>query len=296
MHFPRHRRLLRRRFYRRPLLPFLLAATLALDLMIAMLPVDLFQGEATITTLATGLIVGQIGLLALWVVSYRTAWRSRLCLTLLLLAALAGILQRTVQTTLDIALSYSVVAFAGALITCGAVHWFLAWRHGLRSIPRHWRFNIASMIAATTLIALIAVIIRYGNWTIMSDNGVLILVAIESFLPAIVYLLVVATRSIAKGLLILLALVAIGAFGLAVAPQYDTFLSWAQLLWVFYFHCVCVAGMIATWLLCLSVRRVASKPFSLGLINTPPSHTPPEEREKLADSIVDEAKELNVVV
>lgn len=255
MLFPRNRRLLRRRLYRRPLLPFLLLATLVVDIVLIAAP-EARLDESLWGAFAIGSITGQIALLAVWVLSFRRMWRVRMCIALLSVVALAMLLRDTMWSEQGVMLAYVACAFGSCLLSCGAVLGVRTWWRGGASRRRKWRFNVGSMITTTTLLALGVTIAMHIDWDVMTQSDVWVAVALESLSPAVVYAITLMTRSIRRAVYAILALVALGAAVAALQPGPDSpFISWVTVIWAYYLYGVGAFLTTSVWLLGLRVRR-----------------------------------------
>lgn len=165
----RYRRLLQRRLRQRPLLPLLLAATVAVDTAVAVA-----NGGAAGLPYSWGLagfFAAQIGLLAIWATHQPRHVAPRLCATL----AATGLLAVTLdpETPIGIALSGVYAILAANLLAVLAVR-LLAGRFS-RRLRRPWRrrFTVATLLWTTLLTALVCVIARWGDWRFVASANVL---------------------------------------------------------------------------------------------------------------------------
>lgn len=190
---PRYRRLWRRRLRRRPLLPFLLAATLAVDLAIW------FSGGEFDNPYTGGFIGGQIALLGVWVTHHRRGALARIVVALaVLLLAMQGTFGLPLEPKAETSeiefeddsifsfdfrpIVYVVVSVMAALTS------LFAWAvravcargtrtHGLR---RPVRLHISSLLWVTLIVVVIISFGRRGAWSILLEaESVLVLLLLE---------------------------------------------------------------------------------------------------------------------
>ena len=296
MLFPRHRRLIRRRFYRRPLLPFLIAATLAVDLVAAVLIGTLFArpggGDPFLLMLSyslLGLLVGQIGLLAIWATSSRSGMLGRLCICWLLGLALWLLVALSFRSEGGALVAYTLSAFTISWASCGVTQWIAGrWRRGLKPRGKR-RVTIVALLQLTTIVALIATASRFGDFSFISDPGFLLGIITESLLYAMVLGVVLVCGTVTRSVYALLTLAALGLLFTSYV------VSWWQPLqlfeyWSLYLFYLCQAVVIAVWLLGLKARRTA-----LGVaMDEVKKQAPPAEEP--AAQLVAELKSINVVV
>ncbi|QDT70423.1 hypothetical protein MalM25_33710 [Planctomycetes bacterium MalM25] len=173
----RYRRLWRRRLRRRPLLPFLLAATLAVDLAM------LFRSGVEDSHFFGGLLGGQIGLLAIWVTHQARGLPARLFTALaLVLLSLQFTMGYPVhpaypQGTPEFFYNfdprpfyYSVILLMLAvdLITAGFVRGAVArWRRS-DGIQARVRTQISTLLWITLILATLLSFGGYGAWEQLS--------------------------------------------------------------------------------------------------------------------------------
>lgn len=189
----KHRRLWKRRLRRRPLLPFLLAATAAMDL--AFLWLD--NGNPFVT----GAVAAQIALLGIWVTWSRRWIMPRACVAfgavLFGLAVSGGLALGQSEgsgeaSELSLKAVGTAVVFASlAATTFGAafMQWLLGrFRH--RGLVRRFRFGIGTLLGMISLVALFLATSRFNLWP-TSDEYFLIglfvvtaLVLAEAFVTA----------------------------------------------------------------------------------------------------------------
>lgn len=158
----RYRRLWKRRLRRRPLLPLAIAATLALDLVLV-----LSKDLADYT--GGGFLVGQLALVAIWVThSWRllpTRLLSGLAVLLGLVAAYAVAAGMGPDTY--VALTAMTGVFAGQLLAAGLVHHIASRMQRTYTVRRGFRFSVGSLLVISTVAAVLAVIVRLGDWPLM---------------------------------------------------------------------------------------------------------------------------------
>ena len=289
----RQHRVFSRRWRRRPLLPFLIASTAAVDLAAAFTPEVQNSGDAgaLLGLCLLGLVVGQIGLLAIWVASYRSGIATRLCVALPMLVVLALLLRRPLGLGVQVLGTYAGLSFATTLITCSLVYWVHGrTRKGIKK-TRSPRFTIGWLIALTTATALVLVGARLLDWELLSESQVLVSVALESLVPAAVLAVVLFAGRVTTALYVLLTLVALGAF-LAAASATAT----AGVGWALYLHCLGQVIVVAVWLLGLQARRSPPAPVALKLVGANAIEALSPQAEELPGERRVELTRLNVVV
>lgn len=186
----RYRRLWRRRLRRRPLLPFLLLATVAVDLV--MLSDSFTMKESFLI----GLVVGQIGLLGIWVTHSRSGILSRvflvLVLTLFAIAVAIGIpfdrildAPQEARIYLDLRPVYMAVLLSslGIATTCSlfvrvVVGTLGTGRSFLQPIAMQFRIKDLFWICTTT--AVLLSFLGYAQWSALNDLGVAISLIVEA--------------------------------------------------------------------------------------------------------------------
>ncbi|TWT46437.1 hypothetical protein [Botrimarina hoheduenensis] len=174
----RYRRLWKRRFRRRPLLPFLLAATLAIDL--ALTAADIHQN-----LYAAAFFLAQMSLLAMWVVSATRGVVLRGAVTITALVLLIELFFRISDQT-DAVLGPALLGvMASKLLTAGlvsVVH--RATCPTLTPRPR-LRFSMGTLLVSVFCVALVSNAVRNGDWSAMSDKSFLQLVGGEAIVVLI---------------------------------------------------------------------------------------------------------------
>lgn len=163
----KHRRLWKRRLRRRPLLPFLLAATAAMDL--AFLWLD------NSNPFVTGAVAAQIALLGIWVTWSRRGIMPRACVAFgVVLFGLAASNSLALGRSegpgevneLSLKAVGTAVVFASlAATTFGAavMRWLLGrFRH--RGLVRRFRFGIGTLLGVISLVALFLATSRFNLW------------------------------------------------------------------------------------------------------------------------------------
>jgi len=183
----RYRRLWRRRLRRRPLLPFLLLATLAVDAV-------LWVGARGDNPVVTGLVAGQLALLGAWVTWAPRGVTPRAVVALaatLLALALTGTLalgeradrvQATPYHDVDLpGLATAVILASLAATTLGAaaVRLLQRLRRGLRA-PLRTRVGIAALLWATAFAAAALAFGRTAQWDVLTAGLVAVLVVVEA--------------------------------------------------------------------------------------------------------------------
>lgn len=173
----KYRRLWRRRLRRRPLLPFLLAAMLAVDAVLLTLP-DKWRSDQV--DLATISVLGaQLSLLAIWTTHSIRQWLPRLCIAIGLILAVtaqvdrsdAGSYVRPVILGIFASSSTGLLCLRVALVSRLAKS-RLRWRH-------RRQLGIATILWMTLAVAMLIAALREAQWQVLLDPLTLILSLIE---------------------------------------------------------------------------------------------------------------------
>lgn len=216
----RYRRLWRRRLHRRPLLPFLLAATLAVDGLKAAVPLG--SPNEGLSNFALGLTIGQIGLLALWVVSRRFGVANRLGMAVLgMMALIAIVLSPNDLDEFDAVVAFGALALVASLAVCAGVKAVAAvWKRSAIRRRRRTRFSMGFLVGAMLVLPPAVLITRMDAWDWMLDGDMLVSIVLETALLGIMLSLSTAIPSPAFfGLVCLAGLLATAAFGAADGDQ-----------------------------------------------------------------------------
>lgn len=173
----KYRRLWRRRLRRRPLLPFLLAATLAVDAVLLTLP-DKWRSDHV--DLATISVLGaQLSLLAIWTTHSLRQWLPRLCISIGLILAVttqvdrsdAGSYVRPVILGIFATSSTGLLCLRAVLVSRLAKS-RLRWRH-------RKQLGIATILWMTLAVAMLIAALREAQWQVLLDPLTLMLSLIE---------------------------------------------------------------------------------------------------------------------
>jgi len=153
----KYRRLWRRRLRRRPLLPFLLAATVAVDVLIAA-SIDVRKDTlATITGFS--FLLAQVGLIAAWSL-HTTRWVAQRLLIALGVSVVLGWWFFTNDS--DNLLWFVTFVLAADVLVLSVWHW--SRRHKLLRSKRR-RYGIGGLLAWTTIAAVLLAALRSVDWT-----------------------------------------------------------------------------------------------------------------------------------
>lgn len=228
---------------RRPLVPLLLAATVCVDVVAILWT----PREARLWLCAMALLLGQIGLLGMWISSSWRGWPIRALLTLAAVT-LFGI-QHQLQSVEPNAASW--MTFAGVFATTVAlfslaVRWGLsAWRGDVKI---KWQFSMMFLLGAMTLVAVASALIVRSNWLLMNQMTFLLVIC-EATIAAICLLVTKLIRrpAVVFGIALLLSVVA-GLLSFADAGANATHLAGIVI-----FYGVTVAQYVI-WLLAVRVR------------------------------------------
>jgi hypothetical protein len=171
------RRLWRRRLRRRPLLPFLLAAFLAVDAVLLTLP-DKWRSDQI--DLATISVLGaQLSLLAIWTTHSRRQWLPRLCITVGLILAVTTQVDRSDAGSYVRPVIFVIFAFSSTGLLClravlgsRLAKSRLRWRH-------RKQLGIATILWMTLAVAMLIAALREAQWQVLLDPLTLILSLIE---------------------------------------------------------------------------------------------------------------------
>jgi predicted secreted protein len=184
----RYRRLIARRFRRRPLLGPLLAATFVLDLVI--LFADPPQPGGPPHALALGFVCAQLALLGAWLASSRRGVASRLTASLGLGSLMAVMLAERGNHSYPAMLTFAMLALFASATTCAvtrlALRWLASqgWPAGsVASSPA--RYSIATLFAATTAAAMLVTVARWFDWGLLREPAAVSAIAMEALIPAI---------------------------------------------------------------------------------------------------------------
>ncbi|TWT90976.1 hypothetical protein Mal64_13750 [Pseudobythopirellula maris] len=206
------RRTLPERLGRRPLTPFLLAATVALDLVLVVLGLN---AETDDRTVYTGPLVAQVGLLAVWASSRRRGALVRFTL------AAVGVVALTVLTIAlhegDFVALYGTwlgADFALAFLGCVAVRWVLGSGSRRRRMAPPRQFSIAGVLVVTTLTAVGASLASRNVFGIvLGDLELLSVIATEAAMPPLCLALALRLRNPLVALLAMVGMIAVLVLG-----------------------------------------------------------------------------------
>ncbi|MEO1497619.1 MAG: hypothetical protein AAFV43_10755 [Planctomycetota bacterium] len=165
----RYRRLWKRRLRRRPLLPLLLAATLAVDAVLAL--TDISEN-----LIAAGVLLAQMSLVAVWTVHTLRDAALRAAIGVLMILALIQVFFGISGKEDAVLGPVLLLVFGGKCLAAGIVLLARrATRSAITSRPR-WRFSIGSLLLTAVLIALVGTAAQRGEWGPVADPDVLELV------------------------------------------------------------------------------------------------------------------------
>lgn len=279
----RYRRLLQRRLRRRPLLPFLLAATVAIDATIVFSGSNLgdILGDEFWRLFILGTVVGQIGLLGIWVAS---AWQGivlRLGIAVLASQVIAIVLTDPFSSDqwMDVfAMSAVSLFLLAATISTAAASRLLAGclNHQKSRFPLV--FSVGTLLLLTTVVAVVIVIVKQGDWSFLVDYLTIAEIILEAMISAWIWFACRQSQlwdNIA-GKIILFTIVILAL----VAPV----------------HHIGQMAIILIWLLALRSRRMPPPPFQLRLLSAHEEAAPENPERPLERHQVAEIKEINVVV
>lgn len=278
----RWRRLIARRLRRRPLLPFLLVATLAINpvLSIVWQSAAGFSYEAVATAFAcVGCWSGQIGLLAAWLVSARRNWWGRLATGLGALLLLDVTLTQE-PDSLATAATLTVAFFALQTALCLAPRLVAGrWARRPTDLRRRVHYSIGDVIVLMTVASAAAAGARFASWEAFDDEG-----AVFVLLP-----LATATTAYAIALSLRNALAASAVcLGVSLAIAYGSkFVAGdPSQVWVNLAFFVPQATIILVWMYGVRVRRRRVRRVA----TPPPPQGPPATAAPLKMPTPDEAE------
>ncbi|MEM6328627.1 MAG: hypothetical protein AAF790_00105 [Planctomycetota bacterium] len=271
------RRFLARRFRRRPLLPFLLAATLAVGSAVFGNKPDLAawstHGAAwpAFVFALLGFVFGVQGLLAIWLLSARRGWLPRSVLA-------AGYLPLMGWYIADDRPLAQWITFCAALF-CGQVLWVAATRVMTRNrrsrnalAPPVFRFKVATVLVLMIVLACILAAARGASWLLLGYGVLPWLLAVELYFPAVL-LLIVSLGGRSARLAAVVLLIALAGYTAALSLIFDE--GW------FPINALCwnlsQAGVTLVWLLGVrSKARRGANLLDLATVQKPPPGPPPK--------------------
>ncbi|MEQ8847142.1 hypothetical protein [Botrimarina sp.] len=183
----RYRRLWRRRVRRRPLVPLLIAATVAVNAVIAVTPLG--DPESSWRSFLIGVSIGQVGLLGAWIPSRRVGVLIRIAVSVPLgVIAIVLMLLPSDLGQADELLPFAGIVLAAAAAACGlieAAH--AAWKpRGLRRVRRKG-FSMAVLVGAMLVAPPLVLVPSLDAWKYLITWEVLGPIAIETGLLAAFY-------------------------------------------------------------------------------------------------------------
>ncbi len=215
--YHRWRRLIARGIRQRPLTPFLLAATVALNLMLVTKGGDL-DDDFGLTTM-----VAQLGLLAIWAGQLRRYWAVRLFLAAIGVVALAFVwalgVQHALSEILTVFACYTL-AVTGLNALCRLIGRLLTKRSDGH---RHkFRFSIGGVLALTTTTAIAATLWRYRDLPKGETVELLLGFGSWALLPLLAWGVVRTARGLG------LSILGVGAVGLLSAFSFSMLIRGAD--------------------------------------------------------------------
>lgn len=274
--YQRYRRLIQRRLRRRPLLPFLLAATAAVGCVLPFAPrgvtspIDVWDSLASYGAL--GFLIGLQGLAAIWLVSALRSWVVRLAAAGAVIASFAWFVGRADRFEFASWASFFSVALAMQCVFVLLVKMALRWWRPRRGLSRRrLRFSMAGVLALMTAVAILAALGRQARGGVLEHPGPLLLLVAESTLPAILFLIVSLCRKTWLALLVvtLFVIPPYTYWLVGVAPSDPVLITWGPYL-------LTQVTVTLTWLLGLRVRRqpVDARPLVEDQIAIENTHEP----------------------
>lgn len=262
----KYRRLWRRRLRRRPLLPFLLAATLAVDLAVRF--ANGWEEESFGSVFALGYFAGQLGLLGIWITHARRGLLPRIGLAIVTVSIALLLIDslrlsepessesapRYWAETMSASVQAIVLATLGTTVVAAGVTRLIVLYFDNRLIShRRGQFKISTLLWLTLILALLLGFGRYAAWDAVANSDVAMLIAAESLPVAIMLSASMWSRGMWKFLLLIgvpatLVLALTNAW--CYSPTGDLQLS--------LYYCF-QSLMLGTWLWMLSSTRFEKK-------------------------------------
>lgn len=289
----RYRRLLQRRLRRRPLLPFLLAATVAVDVAVVASRQDFMGAQTYWGLIVLGMVIGQVGLLGVWVAS---AWQGivlRLGIAVLasqiIAIVLANPLHKFQLEGFPFASAFLLSLLAGTIVTMIALEFFVGCFKQRR--PRFSiAYSVGTLLLLTTVVAIVASLSKQGDWSFFLNQTIVARLSIVAIVPAALWFACKQSRLWCT------------AISVVVTPVLASFLS-CWLAPVFQYGMLDIASfyigtttIILIWLLALRSRRTSPLPFQLRLLSADEEAAPENPERPLERHQAAELKEINVVV
>jgi hypothetical protein len=204
------RRLWRRRLRRRPLLPFMLAAFLAVDAAFCAVVFSEWQGDAGYFLL--GLVFGQVPLIGAWVASRRFGIALRMVWGVLLTAIIASPFVLASPDEVGLYIAFFSAYLALVTVVAGVLELRRSARQqGLKRRSR-FQFTIGLLVGAMTAAPLTIIAVTNGEWWALYDFDVVMAFVAE----AIVMTLILSLNSYLRSTSNFIAVVAVLALGLLV--------------------------------------------------------------------------------
>lgn len=249
-----YRRLLTRRLHRRPLLPFLLAATLAVEvvLLVADLKFDRLEDDFSLTVFAIfGYRFGQLGLVSLWLVSSRRGWFGRLVVA----AAVVAWIARSLESDDPFNSFADWATLLGATLLMQTIFCFLVvlrefWSRGDRLMRERRQFSVGGLLLAMTVSAAAAAASRGVVWRLFVDWNIVFLACCEATFPAMLWWALARTRRRWFAVLVTFPLLLLG-YSLSLSFVFEE--GSPSLEWTVYI--AAQGAVILLWVLALRSQR-----------------------------------------
>ncbi len=286
----RYRRLLQRRLRRRPLLPFLLAATVAIDVTVPFLD---FQNLSSTNPqmLVWGLAIGQLYLFAVWLTSARSGILLRLALSSAGVTVVTCLLSLSSRTPWTGMLPFGFTFFAVSVISCSILFAFQnRFQQGIRR-NRRAQFSVGWLLMLTTLVAFAVYGATRVDWAILQNKAVWQMSASEVLGASILLLISMLIRATPMASLAMFTAYAMVCVALIVPFARDV-MPWFVTIGYYTGFTI----MIGAWLLALRSRRLPLPPFQLRLFGVHEEAAPESPERPLERHQAAELKEINVVV
>jgi hypothetical protein len=175
----KYRRLWRRRLRRRPLLPFLLAAFVAVDMSLFCFDSSP-EPEGYLLVLSVGFLLGQVALLGAWVASRRFGIATRLTWSALITAAISMPVVLTASDSTSVYLAVLLAYLAMSIAIASVVEFLAGFRRGGLRRRLRYQFTIGLLVGITTATPLAIWAVKYGQWSTMADSAVVASFLIEA--------------------------------------------------------------------------------------------------------------------
>lgn len=212
----RIRRFLTATLTRRPLLPFLLAATLTLHLVLAV--------RTAGRQAAIGVLFAEFGLLGVWAGGLRCGWRRRLAMAAaagLGLCCLSASMGRSPPFAELMSVLFAYAAGVGVVTALSRLAGRMLWHRGTLSPTGPTQFSIWGILSTTTGVALLFTLVRFMDFPGGDPVEMVLGCGALGLLPVTVAEIVRRVRPwlVAMGATLLASLACWGMFAAAVLPR-----------------------------------------------------------------------------